>query len=70
MTEEAAKTGQGRWARLRERRQDRRQKRAWRRERLKGTPGVEAASIRGQQNAHGQGLGGAGASDGGSAGGV
>jgi hypothetical protein len=48
----------GRWARWRERRQDRRQKRAWRRERQKGTIDPAAASIRGQQHVHGQALGG------------
>jgi hypothetical protein len=36
VTEGADNTKPGRWARLRERRQDRRQRRAWRRERRKG----------------------------------
>lgn len=36
MTEGSEKTMPGRWARLRERRQDRRQRRAWRRERRRG----------------------------------
>jgi hypothetical protein len=62
---------QGLWARMRERRADRRERRTWRRERLKGTPNVEGASIRGQQNMHGQALGGGmGGGDGGAAGGV
>lgn len=36
MTERADKTTPGRWERLRERRRERRQLRAWRRERRKG----------------------------------
>ena len=36
MTEGSEKTRPGRWVRLRERREDRRQRRAWRRERRKG----------------------------------
>jgi hypothetical protein len=65
----AGKTKPGRWARLRERRQDRRQRRAWRRERRKGSPSLGAASVQGQQHLYGQGLGGGGqTSDGGSTG--
>ena len=66
MTEGAEKANPGRWARLRERRQDRRQRRAWRRERRKGSPSVDGAHILGQQAVHGQAVeGGAAQSSGG-----